>query len=100
MAEATRSGAHYLEKKGRPMLIDVTEGAFLAERAREMNIAMRKLLYNYSTEKERNALKKQVRKRVKDNLWTQISRNSVVEEVTERLTDVAMVDPFYKKWFV
>ena len=97
--EATRQGMTYLEKKAKPKLIDVAEGTFLAEKARKMNVAMRKLLHNYSVEKERVSIKKKVRKKVKEALTDTFGNEDMVEEVTERLADVSVYDPFYKKWF-
>ena len=98
--EATRQGVTYIEKKAKPKLIDVTEVAFLADKAREMNIAMKKLLHNHSLERQRAALKRKVRRRVKGSLLHTFDSEAVVDEVTERITDVAAYDPFYKKWFV
>ena len=97
--QATRQGVQYLEKKVPPKLIDVTEGAFLAEKSRELNIAMQRLLYNRSLEKERTALKRRVRRRVKHSLEELFAQDMIVDEVTERLTDAAISDSFYKKWF-
>src|SRR3989338_10261610 len=59
--EATRQGMTYLEKKAKPKLIDVAEGTFLAEKAREMHIAMRQLLQNHSVERQRSDVKRRGR---------------------------------------
>src|SRR3989338_6971190 len=91
--EATRQGMTYLEKKAKPKLIDV------AEKAREMHIAMRQLLQNHSVERQCSDVKRRARKRVKENIIGAYDRDDVVDEITVRLTDAAMADSFYKKWF-
>ena len=97
--EATRQGMTYLEKKAKPKLIDVAEGTFLAEKAREMHIAMRQLLQNHSVERQCSDVKRRAREGVKGNIINAHDRDDVVDEITVRLTDAAMADSFYKKWF-
>lgn len=48
---------------------------------------------------KRKKLKNKIRKKVEEVLADELSDPNIVEEVTERITDAAEIDPYYKNMF-
>lgn len=57
------------------------------------------LIKSGSRDIERKKLKRKVKSRVEGAIANEFNDPELVEEITERITDVAEIDPFYKRLF-
>ena len=87
------------KKRFKPRLLDVLEARFLSEEARKRNVGLAALLKQRRSDLERTVQKRAVRKKVDALIAPYYRHPDIMEEVTEKLFDVASHDPFYKRWF-
>jgi len=62
-------------------------------------IELERLVNSGSVILERKRIKEKVRKKVKRVISKELDHPDIVEEITEKITDAAEVDPFYKRIF-
>lgn len=98
----TQQGAIDVEKKKKkekPRLVDVMEARFLSEEARKRNVALSSLVQNNERILAEDQLREGVHKKVSNLMAPYYQHPDIVDEVTEKLVDVAKHDPYYKRWF-
>lgn len=93
---AAGQSANELEKKKKKnsKAIDLINAA-LVDHAEDLD----DLITSGSTIIQRRKLKKQIRKKVVSAISEAFNDPEIIEEVTERITDAAEIDPYYKNLF-
>ncbi len=95
-----QQGASELEKKrSKPNLLDVMEARFLSEEARKRNLELGSLIRKDRLSLGKKRLRKGVRKKVEKVVASHYNHPEILDEVTEKLVDVAREDPRYRRWF-
>jgi len=97
--EATGQGAQAFERKARAELIDVAEGSKLSEEARRKSSELLSKIQMSGAPSAPIPTWSQVRSKVKRGISDFYDFDDVVDEITEKLEEVAKVDPFYKRLF-
>lgn len=92
-------GAQAFEKKSKARLIDVTEGASLAEEARKQSMELLSMIRKGGAQFDRLRLWINVRRKTRGALADFYDIPEVMEEVTEKIREVAEHDPFYRRLF-
>jgi hypothetical protein len=96
----TLQGAVNIEKKKeKPRLLDVMEARFLSDEARKRNIELSALIRDNGNILKEDHLRDGVQKKVNALMAPYYQHPEIVDEVTEKLVDVAKHDPFYRRWF-
>ncbi len=97
--EAGRQGAQTFERRSKKReLIDLTEASSFAEEARKQSIAlMNRLRSSGGARPTQVPSWRQIKKGVRENLSEAYDFEDIVDEITEKLEDVADQDPFFKK---
>jgi hypothetical protein len=96
----TQQGAINEEKKKeKPRLMDVMEARFLSEEAHKRNVELSSLIRNNGNILGEDRLREGVEKKVTALMAPYYQHSEIVDEVTEKLVDVAQHDPYYKRWF-
>ncbi len=96
----TQQGAIEKEKKKeKPRLLDVMQARFLSEEARRRNVELSALIKNNGNIVADEALQEGVEKKVNALMAPHYQHPEIMDEVTEKLTDVARHDPYYRRWF-
>lgn len=90
---AAGHGAGELKKKENSGSVDLVNAA-LVDHAEDLN----DLIFGTPFLK-RKKLKERVKKKVKKIIAEEFDDPDLIEEVTERITDAAEIDPFYKNLF-
>ncbi|QQR80925.1 MAG: hypothetical protein IPJ69_01890 [Deltaproteobacteria bacterium] len=97
--ESARQGAQTFERRSKKReLIDLTEASSFAEEARKQSFAlMNRLRSTGGARPTQVPTWRQIKKGVKENLSDAYGFEDLVDEITEKLEDVAEQDPFFKK---
>lgn len=98
----TQQGAIDVEKKKKkekPRMLDVMEAQYLSEEARRRNVALSSLIQNNGNIVSEDRLREGVQKKVNALMAPYYQHSEIVDEVTEKLVDVAKHDPYYRRWF-
>lgn len=98
----TAQGADDLERRrqDKPKLMDVAEAQYLTAEARRRNLHLGELIKGPGAAVDRKEVRERVRGKVQSLMSPAFHNNEeIIEEVTEKLTDMATNDPFYKRWF-
>lgn len=86
--------------EGKGLLIDVTEGAYLAEKAGEKGALLLGMIQKGGSEVAKLQMAYKARKKIKKNLLPAYENvPDIVDEITERVVEAALADPYYKKLF-
>ncbi|MDO8461714.1 MAG: hypothetical protein Q7S98_02520 [Deltaproteobacteria bacterium] len=81
-------------------LIDVAEGAYLAEKAGEKGALLLGMIQKGGSEMAKLQMVYNVRKKVKKQISPAYENvPDIVDEITERVVEAALADPHYKKLF-
>ncbi|MBI1910277.1 MAG: hypothetical protein HYS22_08930 [Deltaproteobacteria bacterium] len=92
-------GAGEIDERGKAPLIDVAEGTYLAEKAREKGAMLLGIIQRGGTEMARLQLAYKAKKQVRRHISPAFDTPEIVDEVTERIVDAALADPHYKTLF-
>lgn len=92
-------GAQTYEKKSKAKLIDVTDGLFVAEEARRQSQELFTIVRKGGSHLDRIRFWLGARRKVKQNMADFYDIPGILEEVTEKITEVSQHDPYYKKLF-
>ena len=101
LPQLTQQGALDVEKKReKPRLLDMMEARALSEEARRRNVELSALLRKSgSLVVQQDERRGRVKKKVSALMAPHYQHPDIVDEVTEKLTDVANHDPYYRRWF-
>lgn len=93
-------GAQAFEKKAKPRLIDVTDGVSMTEEAaRRRSSELLSMVRRGGDQIDRLRFWLNARRRARNNLADFYDMPDVMDEVTEKIVEVAKEDPFYRKLF-
>lgn len=98
-SEVVGQGAQAFEKKAKAKLVDVTEGLFLTEEARKQNALLGKIVSKSGGRLNGILFGLNSRRKVKKNLADFYDTPEIIDEITEKIREVAEHDPFYRKLF-
>lgn len=99
LPEQIGQGAQAFEKKAKARLIDVTDGVSLAEEARKRSSELMSIVRKGGGHLDQLRFWLSARRKVKGNLADAFDAPDIMDEITEKILEVAKEDPFYRKMF-
>ena len=99
LPEQIGQGAQSFEKKAKARLIDVTDGVSLTEEAQKRSSELLSLIRRSGSQIENLRLVFNLRRKVKKNLADFYDIPDIMDEVTEKLIEVAKEDRRVRKIF-
>lgn len=99
LPEQLGQGAQAFEKKVKPRLIDVTDGVSLTEEAQKKSLELLSMIRRSGSHIDNLRLAFDVRRRTKKGLAAFYDIPEIMDEVTEKLIEVAKEDKRVRKMF-
>lgn len=99
LPEQLGQGAQAFEKKVKPRLIDVTDGVSLTEEAQKKSLELLSMIRRSGSHIDNLRLAFDVRRRTKKSLADFYDMPEIMDEVTEKLIEVAKEDKRVRKIF-
>lgn len=92
-------GVQAFEKKAKAKLVDVTEGVSVTDEVRRRSLELLSMIRRGGVQLDRLRLWINVRRKMRENLADFYDIPEIMDEVTEKIREVAEHDPFYKRLF-
>lgn len=97
--ESLGQGAREADRRARAKLSEETDPASAAEEAFRKGFELVGVLQQGGQILRRQKLRREIRKTVASKIATVYRHPEIIDEVTERITEAAMTDSFYKRLF-